>query len=164
MDKVSKNRVKLLHPIIRQSVTDAIIKLEEKDGVKIRIVQGLRTFKEQDDLYAQGRTKPGKKITNAKGGQSWHNYGLAIDFCLLHSDGSISWSLYEDLDNDKVADWEEVVSEFKRRGFSWGGDWKSFKDNPHLEKTFDLKIADALALHNSSVDTDGYIIIPNTIN
>jgi len=84
-DTVSINRAYLLHPKIRQEVMDLIDKSEAKmPGVAVRIVQGLRTIEEQNSLYAQGRTKPGKIVTNAKGGQSYHNYGMAIDFALLY--------------------------------------------------------------------------------
>ncbi|MNC37192.1 Peptidoglycan L-alanyl-D-glutamate endopeptidase CwlK precursor [compost metagenome] len=117
-------------------------KLIEKSfnrGIPIKIVQGYRTNAEQNDLYAKGRTKPGDIVTNAKGGMSYHNYGVAIDFALLINEGKdVSWDCDADFDNDKIADWMEVVEEAKKLGFLWGGDWRSFKDRPHFEMPFGL--------------------------
>jgi peptidoglycan L-alanyl-D-glutamate endopeptidase CwlK len=107
--------------------------------VPIVITQGYRSIAEQDALYAQGRTKPGPIVTNAKGGTSYHNYGLAIDFALLMPNGkSVSWDMLRDGDGDKVADWMEVVAEGKALGFTWGGEFESIYDPPHLEITFGL--------------------------
>lgn len=157
-DGPTRNRIKKLHPLIRQDVIDAILEINE-GGVNIRITYGLRTFAEQDKLYAKGRTIKGSKVTNAKGGQSYHNYGLAIDFCLLHKDGKVSWSMHEDLDKDGKKDWKEVVDAFKKRGFEWGGEWTTFKDNPHLQKIFGSHWKNMLKLYNAKkVDSEGYII------
>ena len=73
---ISLHRANLLHPAIRQEVIDTIGKIENNNfpsTIKIRIVQSLRTIEEQNELFAQGRTKPGKIVTNAKGGSSYHN-------------------------------------------------------------------------------------------
>ena len=111
-------------------------------GIFLAITHGLRTHAEQDALYAQGRTKPGAVVTNARGGYSNHNFGIAIDFCLLMPDGrNVSWSMTRDGNGDGISDWLQVVDEAKRLGFSWGGDWTSFKDYPHFEMTFGLSTA-----------------------
>ena len=143
MDKVSQDRIAQLHPSIRLDVSNLIEKINTKvltGRAKVRIAQGLRTFAEQDALYAQGRTKPGKKVTNAKGGQSIHNYGLAVDIVLILDGKTASWDEKSDFDRDQQSDWIEVVTEFKRAGFSWGGDWRTFKDMPHFEKTSGLSL------------------------
>lgn len=159
VDKPSFSKISTLHPKIRFEVLH-LTKLVNKANVKFRIVQGYRTFAEQDALYAQGRTKPGAIVTKARGGLSNHNYGLAIDFCLLHSDGSISWSLMEDADADGQKDWMEVVNIFKSAGYEWGGNWKNSKDNPHLDKMFNFSIRQLLAKHqNGQVDENGFVII-----
>jgi peptidoglycan L-alanyl-D-glutamate endopeptidase CwlK len=101
-----------------------------------RITHTLRTITEQDALYAQGRTKPGKKITNAKGGQSFHNYGMAFDICLIIDGKEASWDMLKDFDGDKEADWMEIVHIAKKHGWEWGGDWTKFKDYPHFQKTY----------------------------
>lgn len=136
-DTISIARVAKLHPKIRDEVK-SLIEVAEANfpaDIKIRVVQGLRTIEEQDALYAQGRTKPGKKVTNAKGGSSFHNYGLAIDFAILYGP-TLSWDIMADKDKDGIRDWQEVVNVFKAAGYEYGGDWKSIKDYPHLQKSF----------------------------
>jgi peptidoglycan L-alanyl-D-glutamate endopeptidase CwlK len=156
-DEVSQQRVEHLHPKIRTSVSVLIEAAEKKLGPKaaIRIVQGLRTFAEQDALYAQGRTKPGNRVTNSKGGQSYHNYGLAIDFAILYDkDGNgtfetMSWDTKLDANNDGEADWMEVVDIFERAGFTWGGRFHSITDNPHFEMTFGANWRTMLVKYNN---------------
>lgn len=156
MDGITRDRVMVLHPKIRNLVLTGLERTE-RAGIRIRVTQGVRTFTEQDGIYAQGRTRPGKIVTKAKGGQSFHNYGIAFDFCLLHKDGSISYSMTEDMDEDGVKDWMEVVKIFRDLGFKWGGD---FGDTPHFEKTEGLTWQKCLALHDAKkVDADGYIVI-----
>lgn len=123
---------------------------------KVRITQGLRTFEEQDEMYAQGRTKPGKKITNAKGGQSIHNYGFAVDICMIIDNKVASWDTAKDWDNDQIADWYECVKIFARHGWEWGGNWKTFKDMPHFEKR-DLNSWKKLS--KLKKDKNGYVIL-----
>lgn len=142
--KKSEARVKLLHPKVRDEVKTLIEKaeLDLPKNVAIAVPQGLRTIDEQNALYAQGRTKPGSIVTNARGGSSYHNYGLAFDFCLVYdvnNDGvydDTSWDIKKDNDRDGVADWLEVVKVFETAGWEWGGKWSSIKDYPHLQKTF----------------------------
>ena len=95
------------------------------------ITDGMRTPAEQDELYAQGRTKPGKIVTNAKGGQSMHNFGLAIDVAFISPAGVPQWNelLYK-----KMA----VIA--RKLGFEWGGDWIGFKDMPHFQYTGGLTL------------------------
>lgn len=129
-----------LHPVVLAAAT-ALIERCYKRNIPILITQGLRTIAEQDTLYAQGRTKPGAVVTNARGGYSYHNYGLAIDFALLLPNGSsVSWDMCRDGNNNHIADWQEVVLEAKALGFEWGGDWSSFKDYPHFQMVFGLTL------------------------
>ena len=167
-DKISIDRVNKLHPKIRKDVFDAIEAAENgfPANIRIRVVQGLRTIKEQDELYAKGRTTPGPVVTNARGGSSMHNYGLAVDFALLYdknSDGifeELSWDIVRDFDKDGLIDWQEVVTQFDEIGFSWGGKWRTFKDYPHVEKNFGKKPSDLLAMVKAGkVDSEGYVIL-----
>lgn len=132
MDKITEDRILKLHPKIRDEIKKIIEECNSKltQHSQIRIVQGLRTFLEQHALFLQ---RP--KVTNADAGASFHNYGLAIDFCLLIDNKEISWDLNKDYDLDGIKDWKEVVDIFKKYGYEWGGDWK-FKDNPHFQKVF----------------------------
>lgn len=142
-DKISLDRATLLHPAVRQEVIDCIEKVEAgfPDTIMIRIVQGLRTIEQQDAIYAQGRTTPGEIVTKAKGGHSYHNYGLAIDFALIYNGKELSWDTAKDGDKDGVKDWMEVIEVFKNKGWKWGNSWG---DAPHLEKAFGHSIADLL--------------------
>ena len=145
-----------MHPVLRTEVLEMYNEIVQAlTGKAIcRFSYTLRTFKEQDELFALGRTKPGKKVTNAKGGQSYHNYGLAFDIVLLvdtNADGKFdkaSWETNVDFDKDGRADWLEVVTICKRYGWEWGGDWK-FTDMPHFQKTFGLSIAQLLKIKGS---------------
>lgn len=139
-DKISQERVNKLHPAVRDEVAAIITKVENgwPAGYAVRIVQGLRTIEEQNALYAQGRTKPGKIVTNAKGGKSYHNHGLAFDICILIN-GAVSWKVDEY--------WMMIVRAFKAAGWVWGGDFKSIKDNPHFEKSFGFKVAQLMAMY-----------------
>lgn len=133
IDTVSIQRAEKLHPRIKLIVFECLSKCIDMK-VPIRIVQGLRTIYEQNTLYAHGRTweelskaglsfviaNPGlPKVTNAKGGDSWHNYGLSIDFVLLRGEKQISWNRQEDLDNDGQKDWNEVVDLFILKEFKF---------------------------------------------
>ncbi|AHV98971.1 M15 family metallopeptidase [Paenibacillus sabinae] len=125
-----------------RAAAEALIDFAYACGVPIVITQGLRTIDEQNALYAQGRTTRGQIVTNARGGYSYHNFGVAIDFALLLPDGGVSWDTKRDGDCDGLADWGEVVAQAKRLGWDWGGDWRSFTDLPHFEMTFGLSTAD----------------------
>jgi peptidoglycan L-alanyl-D-glutamate endopeptidase CwlK len=167
MDKVTLDRIELLHPKLREEVRGIYKEICEslKGRAICRFAYTLRTFAEQDALFAQGRTKPGKVVTNARGGQSYHNYGLAVDIVLLvdrDKNGTFeaaSWETNVDFDGDGKADWREVVDIFKRHGWAWGGEWR-FKDDPHFEKTFGYSVAQLRKLHaDKKVDKNGYPLI-----
>lgn len=81
-------------------------------------------------------------MTNAKAGESLHNYGLAIDFALRLKDGSVIWDMEYDGNGNGKTDWMEVVEIAKDLGFQWGGDWANFPDYPHLQIDFGLSIRD----------------------
>jgi peptidoglycan L-alanyl-D-glutamate endopeptidase CwlK len=167
MDKVTLDRIQLLHPNLREEAL-LIYKeiVEALTGKAIcRFAYTLRTFAEQDALYAQGRTKSGNIVTKARGGQSYHNYGLACDIVLLvDTDGNgtfetASWEEKKDFDGDNKSDWMEIVAIFKRHGWEWGGDWR-FKDDPHFQKTFGKSIAEMQSLYNAGkVDKNNFVLI-----
>lgn len=159
MDKITEQRIARLHPKVRGEMIKIINECNEvlQGKSEVRIVQGLRTFDEQANLYAQGRTKTGKKVTNAKAGQSIHNYGFAVDICLLLDGKTVSWDTAKDWDQDKIADWQECVKVFTKYGWSWGGNWKTFKDLPHFDK---IGCNDWRKLQAMPKDKDGYVILP----
>jgi len=123
-DKISEGRLNELHPAVRQIFKTFIETCEEKLNITLRIAQGFRSIAYQDGLYAQGRTKPGKVVTNAKGGSSFHNYGLAIDLVQMKGN-DVDWNF----------DYSKLIP-FMPAGMVWGGNFKSIKDKPHFEMTF----------------------------
>lgn len=166
-DKLTLERIQLLHPKLRDEANEIYDEIcEALSGKAIcRFGFTLRTFAEQDAIYAQGRTKPGKIVTNAKGGLSYHNYGLAIDIVLLvdkDNNGTFEsavWDNKTDFDGDKKSDWMEIVTIFKQHGWEWGGDWK-FVDTPHFQKTFGKSVRDLLTLYRSGkVDKNNYVLL-----
>ena len=153
IDLPTQSKIKLLHPKLRDEVTKLISQANAQltKHSQARIIQGLRTFEEQNALFAQV-----PRVTKAKGGESFHNYGLAIDFCLIIDNKEVSWDLKKDYDGDKIADWMEVVKVFKTNGWEWGGTWK-FVDNPHFQKT-NYTWKELLKKYNSGdtfIDTNG---------
>lgn len=128
-----------LHPIVEEKSRE-LVEAAEEIGINIIITDGFRSFEEQDILYQQGRSTDGNIVTYAEGGESYHNYGLAIDFALQLDDGSVVWDIVRDDNDNGEPDWFEVADIGKELGFDWGGDWLRFKDYPHLEMTFGLSI------------------------
>lgn len=128
-----------LHPIV-ESKRDQLIAQAEEVGIEILITDGFRSVEEQNDIHAQGRTRGGNVVTYAEGGESYHNYGLAIDFALRLPDGSVVWDIQRDGNGNGRPDWFEVADIAKELGFEWGGDWVRFKDYPHLQLDFGLSI------------------------
>ena len=166
-DLVTLDRIKLMHPKLRDEVSSIYNEICEalKGSAICRFAYTLRTFAEQDELYAKGRTKAGKIVTNAKGGLSYHNYGLALDIVLLvDKDGNgtyeeASWDIKKDFDGDGKSDWLEIVTIFKQHGWTWGGDWK-FVDAPHFEKTFGYSVRQLLDMYNAKkVDANNFVLI-----
>lgn len=117
--------ITLLHPSLQQIVVQFQAQTQAK-GLPVSITQTLRTEKEQNDLYAQGRTAPGSIVTNAVFPKSSHCWGIAFDFC--RNDGKGAY-------NDSDGFFAKVGAVGRALGLDWGGDWKSFPDKPHLEWT-----------------------------
>ncbi len=160
IDAKTMERIALMHPKLREEANDIYLEITESLTSKTfcRFSHTLRTFAEQDAIYAQGRTTKGPIVSMAKAGLSPHNYGLAIDIVLIDGKSAI-WDTKKDFDGDGKADWMEVVAIFKQYGWTWGGDWK-FKDAPHFEKTFGYSTRSLLNLYNSGkVDKNNYVLI-----
>jgi peptidoglycan L-alanyl-D-glutamate endopeptidase CwlK len=139
MDLITIQRISEAHPKLRLQLLDQYKEANNLlgKGARLRFAYVYRSNALQDKLFSQ---KP--KVTNAKGGQSIHNYGLAFDIVMLYdNDGNgtfeeASWSMIKDFDKDSIADWKEVTNYFKSKGWEWGGDWKSFKDAPHFQMDY----------------------------
>lgn len=93
-------------------------------GYQAKIISGIRTYAEQEALYAKGRFgNPGPKVTNARGGESWHNFGLAWDIGLFDNGKYLTGS----------TPYRGAGAIARLAGIEWGGDWKTFKDLPHYQ-------------------------------
>lgn len=131
MDAISEARLQQVFP----TLADKIRKLHdmlEQEGIEIRVVQALRSWQQQDALYAQGRTTPGNKVTNCPGGHSYHNFGLAVD-CVPSERGP---------EFPYNPDWHANHPQWKRMetigvslGLDSGAGWRSFPDAPHFQLT-----------------------------
>lgn len=132
--------IKDLHPLVAEKAT-LFLGLALTKHIELLITSTLRTFDEQADLFALGRTAPGKKVTNAKPGASWHNFGLAFDVVPIVN-GKAVW-------NDNVL-WEQIGDLGRQMGLIWGGDFKNFKDKPHFEYHPNLTLVEANDLRNQN--------------
>jgi len=121
-------------PLVQRKA-DAVIAEMARLGHAVRIVQGYRSREEQDKLYAQGRITAGAIVTQAKGGESLHNYGVAVDFVFRKEGYNASSSL-----------WDLLGKVGKAQGFEWGGDshWikAGFVDRPHFQMKLGYSLAD----------------------
>lgn len=126
MDAASEARLALIEPTLAGIVRSLADQLLRDKSITIRIDQALRSWQEQDDLYAEGRTAPGRVVTNAPGGYSWHEFGLAVDFVVMDG-GSCVW----DLDDPR---WVAVRDAAEAVGLVSGSRWPH-PDWPHLQRT-----------------------------
>lgn len=93
-------------------------------GIRVIMTWGYRSITEQNRLFQIGRTTPGKKVTNARGGYSWHNFALAADYAFVRG-GKVTWD----------GPWDIFGQVAKECGLEWGGSWTKFKDRPHVQWT-----------------------------
>lgn len=128
-------RILLLHPAIRWRCAQWLRVCREELNLKCFITWTLRTMQEQDELYALGRTTPGSIVTHARAGQSWHNFALAFDFCLVQPDGKrVTWDVGTDYNADGQVDWQQLGEAGERLGMEWGMRWPKGKtDGDHFE-------------------------------
>lgn len=157
-DVVSDRRIETLHPLVKEKVKEFIIRAEKELGIKLRVVSALRSWKEQTELYNRpfdGKDNDGdglideanEKVTNAKAGESYHNFGLTVDVVEIKN-GKALW---------KNPNWEKIAKLGKSIGFEWGGDWKSFKDNPHFQYTFGMSLAELRRRYQSGNRQGEYV-------
>jgi peptidoglycan L-alanyl-D-glutamate endopeptidase CwlK len=129
-DPRSEKNIATLLPNVQPTMRTFLRELNERlmreygPGTIAQIISGTRTNEEQDALYAQGRTIAGRVVTNARGGYSNHNYGIAVDIGIFHN------GRYLD-----DGDFYDIAGEIGQSlGLEWGGAWESFCDRAHFEE------------------------------
>ena len=132
MDPVSEQRLSQVHPLLAEKIRQMAMDLDAQ-GITIRVTQGLRTWEEQEALYAQGRTAPGSVVTNAEPGYSWHNFGLAVDVVPLDGSNAPDWNVSHPV-------WAAIIKAGTNLGLTSGSAWRSFPDWPHFQLTGNLPV------------------------
>lgn len=117
--------ISVLHPRLQAKITQFLYKCNA-NGYSVKVTECLRTVKEQDELYAKGRTTAGSIVTNAKGTdyKSMHQWGVAFDIC--RNDGKGAYY-------NKDGWFSKVGAIGKKCGLEWGGSWTSIVDLPHFQ-------------------------------
>jgi peptidoglycan L-alanyl-D-glutamate endopeptidase CwlK len=123
-----------LHPKVRVAAERFLAACEPilaPFGASVEVISGTRSWAAQAALYAQGRTKPGKVVTKARPGSSYHNYGLAFDL------GLFKGGKYLDSSNPALAEkiYKKLGELAVSMGIEWAGNWKTFKESPHFQIT-----------------------------
>ena len=122
VDARSEKAIATLLPQV-QPMARALVQKAAASGIAIRILSGLRSYEEQDALYAQGRSAPGSIVTNARGGYSNHNFGIAFDVGVFEGNRYLG-------DSPK---YKAVGVLGMDLGLEWGGSWKTIVDQPHFQ-------------------------------
>ncbi len=125
-----------LHPTVKK-MADAFIEKCKEQGIDVLITSTYRDKESQAALFAQGRTAPGKIVTNARAGQSMHNWRVAFDFVPMRN-GKPVWGTQ----NEDAVLWKRIGAIGESVGLEWGGNWRNFKDMPHMQFTGGLTLAD----------------------
>jgi peptidoglycan LD-endopeptidase CwlK len=134
LNPLSLARIADLHPHVFAKAKE-LASVLEAGGVVIAIVQGGRTWALQDQLFQQGRTTPGAKVTNAPAGHSWHNFYLAFDAAPVDQDTkAVDW-------NSSHPVWAQMETAARSLGFVCGADWRTFPDKPHFQMTGSLPVS-----------------------
>lgn len=130
----SSSHLNSLHPFVKMLAKE-FLELTKANGLDVRIYSVFRSWSEQDQLFSLGRWKLGKKVTNARGGESYHNWGLAFD-AAPYVNNSIPWG--------NIKKFKQMGYIGEKLGLSWGGHFTSIVDYPHFEYSFGLSSWDLL--------------------
>jgi peptidoglycan L-alanyl-D-glutamate endopeptidase CwlK len=121
-----------LLPAVKERV-ERFIASAKTEGIDLLVTSTYRDNESQNALYAQGRTAPGKVVTNAKAGQSFHNYRCAVDVVPIVN-GKPVWDTSYQV-------WQTIGKLGKEAGLEWAGEWKTFKEMAHFQYTGGLSLA-----------------------
>jgi peptidoglycan L-alanyl-D-glutamate endopeptidase CwlK len=141
-DGRSEQRLAGLH-LKAQEAARRLLSLANEAGFRVRLISGTRSYAEQDQLHAQGRHgNAGPRVTNARGGQSNHNFGIAWDVGLFDDAGGY---LNGDT-NAEIAEYRRLGELARPLGLEWGGDWKTIPDVPHYQLPTGRSVAETRRL------------------
>ncbi|MEM2159407.1 MAG: M15 family metallopeptidase [Candidatus Nitrosotenuis sp.] len=129
-----------LLPVVKDKV-ERFISVCKENHIDLLVTSTYRDMESQAALYAQGRTTPGKKVTNAKPGFSFHNWRCAVDIVPLRN-GKPVWGTKPGPDLDL---WNKVGELGESVGLEWAGRWKSFREFAHFQYTAGLTLKDLQA-------------------
>lgn len=148
---INSRRLEDLHPHVSAMAFTFLGKCKEA-GIDILITSTYRDHESQAALYAQGRSTPGRKVTNAPPGRSWHNWRLAFDVVPLRNGKPVWGTAGNGIDNDPADDdrddlelWQRVGAIGESCGLEWAGRWKTMKEMAHFQYTGGLTLADLQA-------------------
>ena len=159
-DRLTLTRITTAHPAVRQQLLTIYEEICSRltGRAQCRFTEVLRSAKRQDELYAQGRSKPGRIVTNAKAWESGHQYAMSIDACLIIDGKEASWDTVTDFDRDHIADWMEMVSVFEKHGWSWYGRNTRFPEAAHFENLLGHTVKELNAIRLAGkIDEHGYV-------
>ena len=139
MDPISETRLAEVHPLLASKIRQMADALTQQ-GVTIRVTQGLRSWTQQMSLWLKGRDingkviAPGKVVTKAPPGHSWHNFGLAVDVVPMDNEGRPDWNVDHPV-------WKQIVEIGRSVGLEPGAEWRTFPDYPHFQLTGNLPVS-----------------------
>lgn len=129
---INSRDLRELLPVVGKKAEEFIAKCKAA-GIDVLITSTYRDAESQNALYAQGRTAPGRIVTNAKAGQSWHNYRCAFDFVPIVN-GKAQWN-----DKETFRRCGEIAESV---GLEWAGRWTRFREMAHCQYTGGLTLSD----------------------
>lgn len=109
-------------------MVEAVLADPEASAMGLRVVSVYRSAAEQQALYDQGRTKPGKIVTNAPPGHSYHEVRRAVDLAPAELMRLPGWAPMSPL-------WGRLAALYERHGLKAGHRWKK-PDSPHGENSW----------------------------
>ena len=121
-DERSERNIATLLPEV-QPLARALLENAAAIGICIKALSGTRSYDEQNTLYEQGRSQPGRIVTNARGGYSNHNFGVAFDIGVFEGGRYL----------DESPAYKAVGALGLKLGLEWGGNWKTIQDEPHFQ-------------------------------
>lgn len=144
----------LLYPPFRKMVVLGLEKAHT-EGLYAYIFESMRLRSRQGALYAQGRTTPGHRVTDALPGESWHQYGLAVDLVFdgFPAKPGIQWQWEGHFADAHNGDYKRLAKIMKGYGLEWLGD--SNIEMAHFQKTWGVTIKEAQKI----TETDGVLAL-----